>query len=201
MLRYFIIYKPYQVLSQFTWNASLHPGQQRKQTLKDYFNVPGDVYPVGRLDYDSEGLLILTNDKQLNDRLLNPANAHEREYWVQVEGDIDEQALRILRSGIEITIDGKSHLSRKAKVEKFSNDPIVPPRNPPIRTRKNIPDCWIKLVLTEGKNRQVRRMTAKAGYPTLRLLRYAIGALNIDKLQPGDILELDRKEMYGKLFG
>jgi 23S rRNA pseudouridine2457 synthase len=178
----------------------MNPGQERKRTLKEYFNGPDDVYPVGRLDYDSEGLLILTNDKRLNDRLLNPAYAHKREYWVQVEGDIDEAGLRMLRSGVEITINGVPHQSAKCEAGKFTGNPPLPPRNPPIRTRKNIPDCWIKLVLTEGKNRQVRKMTAKAGYPTLRLVRYAIEHLNIDNLPPGEIVELDRHEMYRKLL-
>jgi 23S rRNA pseudouridine2457 synthase len=198
--RYFIIYKPYLVLSQFSFGLSEPNGNNIKQTLKDFFNVPHNVYPVGRLDYDSEGLLILTNDTNLNHLLLNPSFAHEREYWVQVEGLINQTALNRLQSGVEIMIDGKPYLSRKARVESFEDDPIVPERNPSIRFRKNIPTSWIKMILTEGKNRQVRKMTARAGFPTLRLLRYRISLLTIDGLKPGSIKEIDRNEIYRLLF-
>jgi 23S rRNA pseudouridine2457 synthase len=200
VLRYFIIYKPFQVLSQFSLTDSLNTGHETKQTLKDYFNVPKDVYPVGRLDYDSEGLLILTNDKKLNDRLLNPAHGHKREYWVQVEGRIDEAALRMLRSGVDISVDGKVHHTANAIAERFEADPQLPSRNPPIRFRKNIPACWIKLIITEGRNRQVRKMTAKAGYPTLRLVRYAIEEITIGHLDQGGMIEMDRQEIYRRLL-
>lgn len=196
MFRYFIIYKPYQVLSQFSQVAK-EPG---KQTLKDFFQVPVDVYPVGRLDYDSEGLLVLTNDTSLNHRLLNPAFAHEREYWVQVEGRISKQALDDLKAGVEIIVDGKPYKSKKCVVEKFDEDPIIPSRIPPIRFRKNIPTCWVRIILTEGKNRQVRKMTAKVGYPTLRLIRYRIGNVNTKGLEPGRLRELSSGEIYKLLF-
>ncbi len=199
MHRYFIIYKPYMVLSQFSFVPSASEGSDNKQTLKDFFDVPHDVYPVGRLDYDSEGLLILTNDTHLNHQLLHPSFAHEREYWVQVEGLIHLTALHQLQSGVEIVIDGKPYLSKKARAESFM-DLIVPERNPPIRFRKNIPTSWIKLILTEGKNRQVRKMTAKVGFPTLRLIRYRISSVTIDGLHPGSIKELGRKEIYSLLF-
>jgi 23S rRNA pseudouridine2457 synthase len=193
MLRYFIIYKPFQVLSQFTPEGG-------KQTLKDYFPVPTDVYPVGRLDYDSEGLLLLTNDKQLNHRLLNPQFAHEREYWVQVEGLIDKPELSKLELGVTISIDGKPYTTRPCRAILFHEPPAVPERNPPIRFRKHIPESWIKLILTEGKNRQVRKMTAKVGFPTLRLIRYRIEHLSMEGLLPGDMQELSRSDVYTSLF-
>lgn len=156
-----------------------------KQTLADYLDVPKDVYPVGRLDYDSEGLLILTNDKSLNARLLKPSNAHEREYWVQVEGAITEDAVSRLSSGVNISIDGKSHHTLPAKASLITTEPALPPRNPPIRFRKNIPTSWISLTLHEGKNRQVRRMTAAVGFPTLRLVRWRMEGLTLEGLEPG----------------
>jgi 23S rRNA pseudouridine2457 synthase len=188
MYHYFIIYKPYLVLSQFT-------SQEGKQTLADLSQLPKDVYPVGRLDYDSEGLLLLTNDTRLNHQLLNPTNKHEREYWVQVEGSITNEALSLLHSGVTISIDGKQHHTLPAKAFVFDEAPLVPDRNPPIRFRKSVATSWISLSLVEGKNRQVRRMTAKVGYPTLRLIRYRIGALTLGKMQPGDIIKLDDQEV------
>jgi 23S rRNA pseudouridine2457 synthase len=193
MNRYFIIYKPYQVLSQFT-------SSEGKETLADHFKVPKDVYPVGRLDYDSEGLLILTNDTPLNHLLLNPKHKHEREYWVQVEGAITTQALVDLRNGVTISIDGKQHRTLPAKADAFTTEPLVPERTPPIRFRKDIPVSWIRLSLTEGKNRQVRRMTAKVGYPTLRLIRHRIEGVTISSLKPGQMKELSKNEVYKKLF-
>jgi 23S rRNA pseudouridine2457 synthase len=189
MVRYFIIYKPFHVLSQFT-------SEEGKQTLRDFFKVPPDVYPVGRLDYDSEGLLILSNDATLNHRLLNPQFLHEREYWVQVEGAMDAAAIRHLRTGVTITVNGKNHHTRPARAEVFDQGPDLPERNPPIRYRKHIPTCWVRLVLTEGKNRQVRKMTAQTGFPTLRLVRYRIVGITLDGLQPGDMRELNRNEIY-----
>jgi 23S rRNA pseudouridine2457 synthase len=194
MHRYFIIYKPYQVLSQFT-------SEEGKQTLKAFFHVPADVYPVGRLDHDSEGLLILTNDPSLNHRLLNPSFAHEREYWVQVDGDIDEKALHALQTGVSISINGAKYKTRPCKATRFTNTPEVPDRNPPIRYRKEIPTSWIKLVLTEGKNRQVRKMTAQTGFPTLRLIRYRIGGITLNGLLPGELREMNKNDIYTRLFG
>jgi 23S rRNA pseudouridine2457 synthase len=206
MLHYFIIYKPFQVLSQFTSEGG-------KLTLKDYFAVPADVYAVGRLDYDSEGLLLLTNDRQLNHRLLDPRFAHEREYWVQVEGDLrsgvvssesgvesGEAAIKKLEQGVMISVDGKSYRTKPCRAMAFDEPPAVPERNPPIRYRKNVPDSWLKLVLTEGKNRQVRKMTAQVGFPTLRLIRYRIEQLTIEGLQPGDMQILTRSAVYSALF-
>jgi 23S rRNA pseudouridine2457 synthase len=192
MLQYFIIYKPFNVLSQFT-------SQEGKQTLKDFFDVPDDVYPVGRLDLDSEGLLILTNDKQLNHSLLNPLFAHEREYWVQVEGEIDQPSINNLKEGVTITVDGKWYKTKPCKAEKFLTLPQVAERNSPIRFRKNIPTSWIQLILNEGKNRQVRKMTAKAGFPTLRLIRYRIEKLTIAGLHPGEMRMIDKNALYDLL--
>jgi len=192
MHHYFIIYKPYEVLCQFSKEGD-------KKTLKDFFDVPSDVYPVGRLDYDSEGLLLLTNDKKLNHRLLNPAFAHERTYWVQVDGDITNEAIAALTKGVTITVDGKPHRTKPAKAIRIDVDQTVPLRNPPIRFRKNIPTSWIGLTLTEGKNRQVRKMTAAVGFPTLRLIRYSMERITIDGLQPGDMMEMKERELYKKL--
>jgi 23S rRNA pseudouridine2457 synthase len=193
MFQYFIVYKPYQVLSQFST-------EEQKQTLKNYFDVTKDVYPVGRLDYDSEGLLILTNDTSLNHRLLYPNFAHEREYYVQVDGNINLQALQQLQTGVDINIDGKNYRTKKCIGNLFEKAPDVPPRNPPIRFRKEIPAPWIQLILTEGKNRQVRKMTAKVGFPTLRLIRYRIENITLENMQPGDMIELSKQSIYQKLF-
>jgi len=193
MKNYFIIYKPYQVLSQFS-------ASEGKQTLADFFDVPRDVYPVGRLDHDSEGLLLLTNDTQLNHRLLDPKFAHEREYWVQVDGAIHQQAIGQLEKGVVINVDGKAYHTRPCAAGIFETDPPVPPRNPPIRFRKAIPAPWIKLILKEGKNRQVRKMTAATGFPTLRLIRYRMEGLALDDMQPGMMRELSRQTIYEKLF-
>jgi 23S rRNA pseudouridine2457 synthase len=181
------------MLSQFS-------AEGEKQTLKNYFNVPKDVYPVGRLDEDSEGLLILTNDKQLNHRLLNPSFAHEREYWVQVDGSLTQQALQQLQQGVDINVNGKMYHTKKCKALLFDEDIVVPQRNPPIRFRKEIPAPWIQMILTEGKNRQVRKMTAKVGFPTLRLIRYRIEEIELNAMQPGDIISLSKNVIYKKLF-
>jgi len=190
---YFIIYKPYLVQSQFS-------PVEGKQTLADFFDVPVDVYPVGRLDHDSEGLLILTNDKELNHRLLHPKFKHEREYWVQVDGAITPDAVAQLSKGVRIAVDGKQHLTAPAKVHRFETEPVIPVRNPPIRFRKEIPAPWISMVLQEGKNRQVRKMTASVGFPTLRLIRYRIEQITIDGMQPGDLVSLSKTFLYKQLF-
>ena len=190
---YCIVYKPFNVLSQFT-------SQDGKQTLKDFFDVPPDVYPVGRLDYDSEGLLVLTNDKKLNQQLLNPVNAHEREYWVQVDGAVTQQAITALQLGVSITVDGKAYRTKPSKVALIEMELKVPERNPPIRVRKNIPTSWIKIKLTEGKNRQVRKMTAAVGFPTVRLIRYRIGQCNMEGAMPGDMIIYSQNEINHLLF-
>lgn len=190
MLRYFIFYKPFQVLSQFSKEGD-------KKTLADYFfSLPKDIYPVGRLDYDSEGLLLLTNDKQLTHQLLEPKFQHNRTYWVQVEGIISDEAITQLINGVTINVNGQLYKTAKATVKKFETAPEVAERNPPVRFRKNIPTSWIALTLTEGKNRQVRKMTAAVGYPTLRLIRYRIGDVTIDGLKPGEFKELKNNEHH-----
>lgn len=189
---YFIIHKPFQVLSQFSSEGD-------KKTLKDFFDVPSNVYPVGRLDFDSEGLLILTNEKKLNHRLLNPSFMHEREYWAQVEGIPDDATLNQLSQGVMINVNGKKILTKKGKVELMKMPPDVSERNPPIRFRKNIPESWLRLTLTEGKNRQVRKMTAAVGFPTLRLIRFRIEGLTLEGLQSGEMKSLSKSEMYNLL--
>jgi 23S rRNA pseudouridine2457 synthase len=181
---YFKIYKPYGVLSQFT-------NSDGRQTLKDIFKFPQNVYPVGRLDFDSEGLLLLTNDKTITDYLLNPVNKHKREYLVQVEGNPAAKEIHKLRGGVII----KGRKTLPAEVEIITS-PKLPDRNPPIRFRKNIPESWLKITLTEGKNRQVRRMTAAVGFPTLRLVRNKIENISLGKMNPGEVMELSEDEIY-----
>ena len=181
------------MLSQFS-------SGEGRLTLKDFFDVPGDVYPVGRLDHDSEGLLILTNDKTFNHRLLNPAFAHEREYWVQVDGLITDEAISDVQKGVDITADGRSYRTKKCRGAFLKPTFVIPERDPPIRFRKNIPTSWIQLVLQEGKNRQVRKMTAAVGFPTLRLIRYRIGDCNIEGLKPGEMRIFSQKEISHLLF-
>jgi len=180
--KYFIINKPYGVLSQFS-------DKENRVTLFSLYDFPKDVYPVGRLDLDSEGLLIITNDKFLIDYLLNPKNKHEREYFVQVEGIPSENDLQKLRNGI-ILKDGLT-LPAKAKI---IDEPDFHPRFPPIRERKNIPTSWLSLTLIEGRNRQVRRMTAAIGFPTLRLVRVRINKLFLNEMKIGDVKELQMNE-------
>ncbi len=190
---YYCIYKPYGVLSQFSPEGE-YPG------LGSLFQFPPHVYPVGRLDADSEGLLILTSDTTLNHQLLDPKFAHWRTYWVQVEGTIHEEALQNLRTGVEIKIQKKSYKTRPAEAGLLEEPLALPVRNPPIRFRKNIPTTWIYLRLREGKNRQVRRMTAAVGFPTLRLVRVSIEELKLENLQAGEVQEMDKETIY-KLLG
>jgi 23S rRNA pseudouridine2457 synthase len=182
-LRYLIFYKPYGVLSQFT-------DDEGRQTLKDYIPLP-DVYPVGRLDWDSEGLMLLTDDGRLQHRLSDPQYEHPRTYWVQVERIPDESALERLAAGVEI----QNYQTKPALVKLLSAEPQLPPREPPIRDRQNIPTAWLELTLTEGKNRQVRRMTAAVGFPTLRLVRVSIGLLSLKGLSLGSWRQLTNAEV------
>ncbi len=185
--RYFAIYKPYGFLSQFS-------GEENDRLLGELFDFPKDVYPVGRLDKDSEGLLILTNDNRLKHRLLDPDSNHSKTYHVQVEGDLSTRAITDLSAGIlEIKHNGKAYRVKKAVCKKI-NPPSIAERVPPIRFRVSIPTSWIELTLTEGKNRQVRKMTAAAGYPTLRLIRIAIG-LYQPRLKIGEVRELNNEEV------
>lgn len=169
--------KPYDVLSQFTDRGSA--GSTRR-TLSDFIDVP-DVYPAGRLDRDSEGLLLLTDDGRLQARIADPRFKLPKTYLAQVEGEVDERALAALRQSVVL----KDGPTRPAEAERIV-DPHLWPRDPPIRARLTVPDCWIRLTLREGRNRQVRRMTAAVGHPTLRLIRWSIGTWTIDGVQPGD---------------
>ncbi len=176
------IYKPYMMLSQFRQEVA---GQS---TLADLnLNLAKDIYPVGRLDADSEGLLLLSNDKSLTDKLLNPKNAHSRVYFVQVEGEPTDDALNQLRAGVDIRVvkGGAMYHTSEAKVEVLTAEDVafLPPRLPAVRFRANIPTTWLSLELGEGKNRQVRKMTAAVGLPTLRLVRISIGGLQLADLQ------------------
>lgn len=184
-LSYFVVNKPYGVLSQFT-------DEEGRRTLKSLFNFPKDVYPVGRLDMDSEGLLIITNDKFLTDYLLNPKNKHEKEYYAQVEGIPDYKSLSRLREGV--IIEGKKTLPAKVKL---IDAPDFEPRIPPIRERKTIPTSWLSITITEGRNRQVRKMTAAVGHPTLRLVRVRIKNITLDNMKFGDVRKLSDKEVEG----
>jgi len=166
-------WKPYDVLTQFTDTLG-------RPTLADYVRMP-NVYAAGRLDRDSEGLLLLTNDNKLKTRLTEPRYAHPRTYWVQVERIPDEAALSKLRHGLELG-DGPT---KPTIVKRLETAPDLPPREPPIRVRQTVADCWLQLTLTEGRNRQVRRMTAAVGHPTLRLVRCAIGNITLTGLTPG----------------
>jgi 23S rRNA pseudouridine2457 synthase len=185
--RYLLFYKPYDVLTQFSNPSGLEP---QGATLKDYISIAG-VYPVGRLDRDSEGLLLLTNDGRLQHRLSDPKFQHPRTYWVQVEKIPDDQALEQLRQGVNI----QDYWTRPALVRRLDGEPDLPPRHPPIRFRKTIPTAWLEITLTEGRNRQVRRMTAAVGFPTLRLVRVAIGGLRLDGLAPGQWREVTPEEL------
>lgn len=186
MLHYFVIYKPFGIHSQFSGEES----------LKEVGDFPMEVYPVGRLDKDSEGLLLITNDKALNHHLLNPRFEHSRAYLVQVEGRPTQEALRQLEEGVDINLKGEKYRTKKAKAALLSDVPLLPARFPPIRVRLNVPDSWIKLELIEGKNRQVRRMTAAVGFPTLRLVRWSVENLNIQGYEVGEIRQFEQDEIY-----
>lgn len=185
------LHKPYGVLSQFT------PEPGSRWTTLARFGLPAGIYPIGRLDADSEGLLLLSDEKKLVDRLLNPRHHHERTYWVQVEGTPGEAALKSLRNGIRL---GEER-TLPCRAECLA-PPALPPRDPPIRVRKTVPDSWLSLTLVEGKNRQVRRMTAAVGHPTLRLVRWQIGRLTLGALgiKPGEwrpLTEVERSAALG----
>ena len=173
-----LLNKPYQVLSQFR-------DADGRATLADYVDVPG-VYPAGRLDYDSEGLLVLTDDGRLQARISQPASELPKTYWAQVEGTVHDAQLRQLARGVTLK-DGPAKARSARRIEEPAE---IWDRHPPIRYRKHVPDSWIELVLTEGRNRQVRRMTAAVGLPTLRLVRYAVGDWTVDGLAPGQWREL-----------
>lgn len=167
--------KPYGVLSQFTDERTGSP----RPTLAQFVDFPG-VYPAGRLDFDSEGLLVLCDDGRLQAQIADPRFRLAKSYLAQVEGEPDEAALERLRQGVQL----KDGLTRPAKVERLA-EPAIWPRDPPIRYRKSVPDCWLRLTISEGRNRQVRRMTAAVGHPTLRLVRWSVGEWTLDGIKPG----------------
>jgi 23S rRNA pseudouridine2457 synthase len=187
---YYCIYKPFGMLSQFT-----KEGDRAALSSLDY-RFPLDVYPVGRLDADSEGLLLLTNNRSITAAMLDPEKGHWREYFVQVDGDIDEKALTELSAGVLITVDGKKYHTRRCKAVKINTPADLPDRNPPVRFRKEIPTSWLSLAITEGKNRQVRKMTAAVGFPTLRLIRTRIGGLALPEWHPGAVFELTEQDFF-----
>lgn len=177
---YIAIYKPYQMLCQFT------PENEGDVTLSNFpHTFPKDCYSVGRLDKDSEGLLLITNDNYLKTKFLSPKSNHHKTYFAQVEGTPTEEAITRLQKGVEIRIKGKIHRTKKAKV-KIIDSPTLPERKPPIRFRANIPTSWLEITITEGKNRQVRRMCAAVGFPVLRLVRYGMEGLNLSHLDKTD---------------
>ncbi len=184
-MHYLVFHKPYGVLSQFTDQAG-------RATLKDFIAMP-DVYSVGRLDRDSEGLLLLTDDGRLKSRLLDPEWGHERTYWIQVEGMPTVSALEQLSRGVMV----QGQLTHPARAQELDPQPELPPRDPPIRYRAEIPTHWIQLTLREGRNRQVRRMTAAVGYPTLRLIRVAFAGIRLGDLPPGQWRPLTPAELQG----
>jgi len=176
MTRVVLFNKPFDVLSQFTDKGTTGT---KRATLSDFIDAP-KVYPAGRLDRDSEGLMVLTDDGRLQARISNPRNKMEKTYWVQVEGTVSDDALEQLRRGVELK-DGPTRPAPAAAMEA----PDIWPRNPPIRYRKSVPDSWLSLTISEGRNRQVRRMTAAVGFPTLRLIRVRVGDWSLDGLAPG----------------
>ena len=182
-MQYILLNKPFEVLTQFT-------DENGRATLKDFVPVP-DIYPVGRLDYDSEGLVLLTGDKILQHRLSNPKYKIEKTYWAQVEGVPTDEALASLRAGVYI----KNIKTAPAKARLLTEEPQIWERSKPIRFRQNIPTSWIELKLTQGMNRQVRKMTAAVGFPTLRLIRYSIGPLTLTGLAPGQYRSLTPTEI------
>lgn len=191
-MNYILLNKPYNVVCQFSKSGG------HEQTLADFVPVK-DVYPVGRLDHDSEGLVLLTDDGGLQHRLTDPKFGHPRTYWAQVEGIPTKDALDRLAAGVLLYGNRTKYRTRPAKVRVLDPEPELWPRNPPIRYRANIPTTWIEIILEEGRNRQVRRMTASVGFPTLRLVRTAIGDLTIRGLAPGQWRELTAVELANLL--
>jgi 23S rRNA pseudouridine2457 synthase len=192
MKLYLLFYKPYGVLSQFT-------REKGHKALCDFGPFPGNIYPVGRLDADSEGLLLLTNDGVVKHRLADPKYEHERTYLAQVEGIPNQNDIEKLQTGV--MIGGKR--TKPANVKLLHNEPDLPPRSAPIRFRKNIPTSWLKIILCEGRNRQVRKMTASIDHPTLRLVRISMSILTLKGLHPGEYRKLtsyEIKKLYDLLL-
>lgn len=182
---YFISYKPYGFISQ----VKLEGYKKRQRGLSELYSFPEGVHPVGRLDEDSEGLLLLTSDNKLNIHIRS--TKIEKEYWVQLDGEIDELAVEKLKQGVEITVDKMQYLTKPCACTKLNEEPLLPERNPPSRAGRHRPYSWISIVLTEGKFRQVRKMTAAAGFPTMRLVRVRIGNIKLGDMQPGEVKMVD----------
>lgn len=189
--QYYILYKPYKMISQFTT-------EHKKRCLADLdFKFPKQIYPLGRLDDNSEGLLLLSNDKSLNVKLLHPSNAHKRVYWVQVHGKPDKAAIKKLEDGVLIRLENEDYLTKPAKAKIITEPKNLPPRAHPVGDHKTT--SWIELTLTEGKYHQVRKMTAAVGHQTMRLIRCAIEDLKLENMQPGEVRELKKEQLYKKL--
>lgn len=186
--KYYIFNKPYNVLSQFTKEVPEHI------TLQDYLTLSSDVYPVGRLDKDSEGLLLLTNDNQLKNNLLDPNKKSPKTYQVQVDGDITEAALNQLRVGVSIKLKKGYYTTNPCRVSKIQ-PPNIEERNPPIRVRASIPTSWIEITIEEGKNRQIRKMCARVDFPCLRLIRISIKGIRFDDVELGNYRPLKENEI------
>ena len=182
-----LLNKPYQVLCQFT-------DPEGRATLADYVDSPG-VYPAGRLDFDSEGLLVLTDDGRLQARISQPRSKILKRYWAQVEGTVSDEQIETLLKGVKL----KDGLAKAVTAKRIEPPPMLWDRDPPIRYRKTVTDSWIEVTLAEGRNRQVRRMTAAVGLPTLRLIRYAVGPWTLDGLKPGESREISAQDAWHAL--
>ena len=185
---YIAFYKPYGVVSQF---SAEHPSQH---TLADYLDLPKDIYPIGRLDKDSEGLLLLTNDNRFKHTLLDPQHKVPKRYLCQLEGDITDEAIHALQRGVHIVVRKKPYRTLPAEVRRIE-PPDLPERQPPIRYRKSVPTSWIAIVLREGKNRQIRKMCARVGFPVLRLIRVGVGNYTMQGLLPGQWIHIRPDEV------
>ena len=189
---YFIVYKPYGMLSQFTPEGN-------KPALSSLLKFPLDCYPVGKLETECEGLLLLTNDKKISQKFLNPTVEFKRTYYVQVDGAINEEAITRLAMGVDVKVEGKIFNSKNAIVSKI-DEPSLPPRVPPVRFRKTVPTSWINITLVEQKNKQVRQMMGAVGFPALRIVRIKMGNLELPEMLSGDVIELKSAEVYEKIF-
>lgn len=187
--KYYLLYKPFGVLSQFT------PDHEGQITLSSMADFPSDVYPIGRLDRDSEGLLLLTNDNAFKNKVLSPEIGLAKTYLVQVEGRPTQLDLQPLQTGVTIRLNKRSVALKPADVRILNDVPELPARIPPIRFRRDIPDQWVEITIREGKNRQVRRMLASVGFPVLRLVRSQIGQLKLNSMVPGEVIEMEWQEL------
>lgn len=186
--QYYAFHKPYGVLCQFTKEHVSHV------TLEDFISLDTDIYPVGRLDKDSEGLLLMTNDNRLKTYLLSPKSQKYKTYWAQVDGTVDDEAINRLKNGVDIKVNKKNYHTLPARVRSMTQ-PTVEDRKPPIRYRAEIPTSWIEISIREGKNRQIRRMCAAVGFPVLRLIRTAIQDLRLGDLKQGEVKQLNQKDV------